>query len=372
MKFPTLYKRTSTGAIQFWQIESDEYDGIGMINTLYGQLGTDSPQTTADYIEKGKNVGKKNETSPGQQAEAEAKAKWIKQTKKGYVDSIEKAETGELDEVIEGGIEPMLAYTFEKHGKKIKYPCYVQGKYDGTRLIAIVNEGIVTLWSRTRKPVKSLPHLVKEIESLSLPDGTVLDGEAYNSKFHDNFEHIIHLVRQDEPDAECTDVEYHVYDLASEGTFASRYKTLERYIKNTQYLKLVPTYLVESEDQVVDYYNKFKDEGLEGAMLRNANGLYVNKRSYDLVKVKEMQDAEFEITGIEEGRGKLAGHVGAFICKIGDQEFKAKMSGNTNNLKKYFEDHSLWTGKQLTVKYQDLTSYGIPRFPVGLRIRETE
>lgn len=370
MKLPIIYKKTSAGAIQFWEIETGEYDGIAWFKTTYGQLGTDSPQTTTDYIENGKNIGKKNETTAFQQAEAEAQAKHEKQLKKGYVTSIEAAHAGETDKLIEGGIVPMLAHTFEKQGKKIKYPCYVQGKYDGIRLIAMVNKGNVTLWSRTRKPINSLPHLVKEIESLDLPDGTILDGEAYNQAFHANFEHIVHLVRQDEPDEKCTDVEYHVYDLVSKETFAERHKTLQSFLKKTHYLKLVPTYLVENEDQVSEFYDRFRSEKLEGAMLRNADGLYVNKRSSDLIKVKEMQDAEFEIVGIEEGRGKLAGHVGSFICKTksGDT-FMAKMSGETNRLRDYFENLELWEGKRLTVQYQGLTSYGIPRFPVGIRIR---
>jgi ATP-dependent DNA ligase len=138
-------------------------------------------------------------------------------------------------------------------------------------------------------------------------------------------------------------------------------------------LKLVETYAVADEDTVAEFYTKFKTLKYEGAILRNVEGLYANKRSADLIKVKEMQDSEFKILGIEEGRGKLANHVGSFIClATNGQEFKAKMSGNTEKLKEYFEDHKLWTGKRLTVQFQDLTSYGIPRFPVGLRIREEE
>lgn len=82
---------------------------------------------------------------------------------------------------------------------------------------------------------------------------------------------------------------------------------------------------------------------------------------------------EFDIIGIEEGRGKLSGHVGAFVCMTDEgQEFKAKMSGSTEKLKEYFENHDLWKKKQLTVQFQDLTAYGLPRFPVGLRIKEME
>ena len=54
--FPTLYKKTSTGAIQFWKMEvSEVYTDItatpvGELRTIYGQDGTASPQETRDII----------------------------------------------------------------------------------------------------------------------------------------------------------------------------------------------------------------------------------------------------------------------------------------------------------------------------------
>ena len=40
--------------------------------------------TAKPTICKGKNIGRSNETSPEQQAEAEAQAKWDKKRKDGY------------------------------------------------------------------------------------------------------------------------------------------------------------------------------------------------------------------------------------------------------------------------------------------------
>jgi ATP-dependent DNA ligase len=268
----------------------------------------------------------------------------------------------------------MLAHKFSEQAHKIKYPAYIQPKLDGIRCIAILKDRKCTLWSRTRKPIKSCPHIIAEIERIFMAD-IVLDGELYNHDFKKNFEHIVHLVRQEEPDAQCTDVQYHIYDMVNEKPFQNRNNHLfkcfnigdpNRFI----YLKLVLTGSTDA-DNIMTHFEKFKKMGYEGAMLRNAESMYLNKRSYDLQKVKEMQDEEFEITGIEEGRGKLAGHVGAFVCKTKDgQEFRAKPAGATEQLRKYFLDHSLWQGRELVVQFQDLTSYGLPRFPVGLRLKE--
>ena len=233
MKFPRLFKKTNTGAIQFWDIEvfQELMNGkalpgsAGMIRTTYGQFGTDSPQTTTDFITEGKNIGKINETTPHEQAIAEAKAKHEKQKKKGYVESLEAAQAGETDDLIEGGVVPMLAFTFEKQGHKIRYPAYTQPKLDGIRCIAILKDGKCTLWSRTRKPITSCPHIIKEIEENFVFD-MIFDGELYNHAFRENFEHIVHLVRQEEPDPQCTDVQYHIYDLVNKDQFKVRTETI--------------------------------------------------------------------------------------------------------------------------------------------------
>lgn len=376
-EYPTLYKKTSTGAIQQWKIsvlDQRGSDTAAVIFTEHGQVDG-KIQTTSDIITEGKNIGKKNETAPKQQAESEAQSKWEKQKKKGYVESIEDAQNDKTDDLIEGGVVPMLAQSFNKHGHKIKFPCYVQPKLDGLRCIAVIEDGAVTLWSRTRKPIDSCPHIVQELEAIFEGQNLILDGELYNHDYKANFEKIVSLVRQEEPDPEHYLVQYHIYDMVADSPFRDRYSTLRNWLEwqdQSSSLRLVETGVVQSEDGVMGFFDGFKGLGYEGAMLRNMDSKYVNKRSYDLQKVKEFDDAEFDIIGIDEGRGKLAGHVGAFRCRTeGGKEFLAKMSGETIRLRDYFLNHSLWAGKRLTVQYQGLTGKeGVPRFPVGLRIRE--
>lgn len=426
MKLPTLYKKTSTGAIQFWEIEDvPQHTSCGdasIIVTRYGQLGTDSPQTTQDLIGEGKNVGKKNATTAVQQAALEAQAKWEKQKKKGYVDSLEGAQADELDDLIEGGIVPMLAHSYvdviydmrpgheldppqyirTKESKKIKFPALMQPKLDGIRCTANLKNGKCTLWTRTRKPITSMPHINRAIEngfpSLLANVELVLDGELYNHSLKKsatvqeveieegtisrsasdvNFEKIVSLVRQEEPGEGHEVIQYHVYDIPNDKVFSQR-ATAIRYIKSNWFpngeLQKVDTVQVNSDEEAMAMFEQWRKEGYEGAMIRNMDSKYVNKRSYDLQKLKEFNDAEFEIIGIEEGRGKLTGHVGSFVCRTGDgKEFLAKMSGDTDLLKDYFEDHSLWKGKQLTVRYQGLTgANGVPRFPIGIAFRDYE
>ena len=375
--FPRLFKKTSTGAIQQWDIsvtESTQHSSAVDILIIYGQVDG-KMQETVDTIYNGKNIGKANETTPMEQAIAEAQAKHEKQLKKGYVFTIESAQNDELDEIIEGGVVPMLAKKFADQASKIKYDALCQPKLDGIRCIAIVKNGVATMWSRTRKPITSCPHIIQELEAAFENQDIVLDGELFNLELKSDFEKIVSLVRKEEPGEGHEIIQYHVYDTVNQDNFEDRYAKLKDIFDSFEFysLKLVTTEIVKDEDSIMDLFDKYVAQGYEGAMVRNAKSKYVNKRSSDLLKVKEFEDDEFDIIDIQEGRGKLAGHAGAFVCiNKNGVEFKAKAKGATEKLREYFENHALWKNKKLTVKYQGLTTYGIPRFPVGVAVRDYE
>ena len=380
-RFPRLFKKTSNGAIQYWDIfvEAKYADGgavVGDIVVIHGQVGTTKPERTSDTVKVGKNPGKANETSALEQALKEGVSKWEKQKKKGYVETENDARQQNVDsDFVVGGILPMLAQSFSKHAAKIKWPCYVQPKFDGIRCIAIVKNGKASLWSRTRKPITSVPHIIAELETNFADTNVTLDGELYNHEYKSNFEEIVSLVRQVTPKAGYEKVQYHVYDMVSDSSFADRNSELTTLFCTSDFkaIKSVATSMANDETEVTDMFTDLRAQGYEGVMLRNGATKYeLGKRSYGLQKVKEFEDAEFVITGIEEGRGRLQGHVGAFICESKDgQSFKAKMSGSIDNLAKLFQDPPI--GQLLTVQFQGLTGKnGVPRFPVGLRIRNEE
>jgi DNA ligase-1 len=394
-KHPTLFKKASGGALQEWTISTEG----NVIVTRWGQRGG-AIQETRDEVKKGKNAGKKNETTPVQQAEAEALAKWEKQLKKGYVKTVKEAEAGTVDEIIEGGIAPMLAHRFDEHGHKIEFPAFAQPKFDGHRCIAVVKDGKASLWSRTRKPITGLPHINKAVEAVAKASkirDLVLDGELYNHAYHKNFEELSSFIRNPEPKEGFEVVQYHIYDMPDALSQRERLAQLKAVIVDGEGsgplrehlsegpLKAVETIEVADEDDMMAAFDRFLDQGYEGLMIRNFAGGYVNKRSYDLQKVKEFMDAEFKIVGVEEGRGKLAGKA-IFICETEAKaypngkntftppagvRFNVKMKGKLADLKKYIDDPSLAIGRLLNVQYQGFTNKKfVPRFPVGVRFHE--
>lgn len=373
--FDTLYKKASTGKIVEWRIAVDERSDVATVVTRWGEQGG-KIQETSDAVRVGKNIGKANETTAWEQAVKEAHSKWEKQLKKGYVRSLEYIEADKVDELIEGGIAPMLAHKYSEHGHKIKWPALVQPKLDGHRCIAVVKEGSCSLWSRTRKRIKSMPHIERAVLKLANEltlGNAILDGELYTHEGSQAFQRLTSLIRADEPRPGHEQIEYWLYDLphlAKDGkTEEERQLALDAF-SNIGPLRRVQTLLAQDEEDMLEQFDAFRANGFEGLMVRNLTGLYVNKRSYDLQKVKEFDDGEFPIVDLEEGRGKLAGHA-IFVCETkSGGRFSVKLKGDQEQLRTYWQKPELVIGKQVTVRYQGLTDDGLPRFGVGLRLRE--
>ena len=367
MKLPTLYKKTTTGAQQEWSVWTEG----NVICTRWGQ--TDGKmQEGRDVITTGKNLGRSNETTPEGQAEFEAKALWEKKKKKrGYHEDANAAMEGKDNDLIEGGIFPMLAHRFDKHGHKIKWPAFSQPKLDGHRCIAVVRNGKASLWTRTRKPIPCLPHITQFLEG-TIDGNAVFDGELYNHELKDHFEELTsHVRQQKEPKEGHEIVQLHVYDFPHDAGFKDRNETLQDFFdsinRKISPVKQVDTVAVGDEVDLMHTFESFLERGYEGAMVRNAEGGYTNARSYDLMKVKEFDDGEFVVVGVEEGRGKLAGHAIFVLQTEGGTNFNAKMAGELKELKRFLANPELAIGRFVTVQYQGLTgAKKVPRFPVVL------
>jgi DNA ligase-1 len=378
LNLPTLYKQTSTGKIQEWTIgiqNLSQVPAAALIVTEYG-LKDGKKQKAIEKITQGKNLGKANETTPFEQADLEAKSQWEQKLKKGYVQTLEDAQAGKKDAIIQGGIAPMLAHSYDKQGHKIKYPAFVQPKLDGHRCIAVIQDGKCELWSRTQKKITGVPHIARQLEQMFPNETIILDGELYNHDYREKFEELTSFIRSATPKPGHEVVQYWIYDVATDGTFADRTKRLRdefNYMAaeaKANQIIIIQTDEVANEEEMIEIFGVYMSYGFEGLMTRNKAGRYKNGRSYDLQKVKTFQDAEYPVVAVEEGKGKMAGKA-MFVCDAGNgKTFRVKMVGALDDLKTYFDNPEPWIGKQLTVKFQKYSAEGMPIFPVGMRFRE--
>ncbi len=358
--FPTLYKINSRGKKQYWRIDTTFHSYI----ICYGQYGG-AEQSTEVQVKSGKNIGKANETTIDEQVLKEAEALWNKQKDKGY------GETASVKSK-ESFIRPMLAQGYDKYPDKIKFPCYAQPKLDGVRALAVDGQII----SRKGKEFTSCPHIIEEINRFKLSiDGLVLDGELYNHT--DNFQDLISFIRREDASLETQAVEYHVYDCFypnNKASFTFRNTLLQKLFSrhNFKYVKLVETRQVKNNVEVDEFHDDMVEAEYEGAMLRNADAPYLmDKRSYDLLKVKSFQTDEFEIVGAEQNKGRQSNQC-TLVCITKDgARFGVKPAGNEKIREEYWTKRKQNIGKMLTVKYFEMTDSNppVPRFPIGIAIR---
>jgi ATP-dependent DNA ligase len=370
--FPRLYKKSSLGNMMFWEV----YVLINVIHIEYGQVGgkTQKTQTLVRHGHK--------ETNPKERCIKKAESLYTHKIKEGYKLSPNDAQLDD-DELL----KPMLAHVIQEHLSSVTFPCAVEPKLDGKRNIAVIENGKCRMYSRTGKPTDCLPHIEKDLLRIFGQDYIVLDGELYNHELKHDFEKIISMSNRKEvhPDAE-KQIHYFVYDVIDPDKF---------YLERVAYAKMAiegalkPSSIFFLNYEIVNNYKDLMEKfrqyvhvlGYEGAMYRDLNSPYIHHRTDKLLKIKEFKDAEYLIVGVYEGIGKKAGMAGSLICenekglsfrvpckKLPDESSK----DFTKRLKDYLNNFDSIKGKMLTVQFQNLTENGIPRFPVGVRIRGGE
>lgn len=362
MSFPTLYSSDKSGKVRYWNVSVNTIDGVVHIVRKYGQQdGKETETSTA--ITKGKNIGRSNETTPLQQATLEAKSLWKKQVESGYVENV--------DQVEKLNILPMLANKWEEKSKYIKEPFFVQPKLDGVRMLVGKHNGKFVMMSRTGKPVK-MPHVEDELAPL-LEEGDFVDGENYTNER--SFEQITGMCRTQDVHSDLEVVKFHIFDYFNlsypNEPFSSRLSKLQKFSK-LKHCILVKTEWLDSRKKVQSKHDEYASQGYEGIMIRDAEGLYkLAERSNTLLKFKAFQTEEYKIVGAEEGKGRDAGTV-IWICSSDAGEFSVRPKGTVHERTMWLKHQHKYIGKPLTVQFQNLTNGGIPRFPVGLAIRDYE
>lgn len=373
--FPTLHGEATSGKTKVWSIQVLSENGNGIIKTIRGYLNG-KMQETDKIVTSGKNIGKKNETTPVEQAISEARAMWVKMKESGYAEASDNPPSDTVTTTRGKGITtdaplPMLAHDYHKRGKSMPFPCYSQRKLDGVRCVAMPGKG---LFSRLRKEFPHMEHIKEEINRL--PSSLILDGELYTNSI--GFQEIVGMVKRETlkaGDAEkqrC--IQYHVYDMISDKPYEQRLKDLHALFRSYsfQHIVLVQTNVCVSEEDMKKQHAQYVADGYEGIMLRAPQGIYKNSRSVDLLKYKEFFDDEYEVIDFKEGDGLELGCV-IWLCRTSEgATFYCRPRGTHEERAELFQNGASYVGQKLTVRFQEKTDDGLPRFPVGIAFRNYE
>ena len=447
---PSLYSIDSKGKERVWKCKIIE-------NVVYREHGLVSGKKVESKREfKGKSIGKKNETTPEEQAWAEANKEWVKHIDKDYHPAKDDKEGLKLYEKVKkaklesGGhnintgaaigareskkitrrkgdscivdtnedvLIPMKAQVWELEDEKdprsvkdkvLKYfyktegkgknmtlkssDFYCQPKLDGWRAIVRITDGKVLITSNSGKQYpwfKSLRDIFNQIDmnKINILDG--LDGELYALELMDEnkipmpddkrFSTICSIcgLARTEPHELEDQIQFHVFDLVDKsGKFSQteRFRLLDNFFeavpeKLKKRIIKVPIHTVCDVKDVSEYHDKYAGEGYEGVVLRSFNNFYkVGKRSNDMRKYKNFIDEEYQIVDCKLDDGVSNEHF-VWRLKSGDTVFSAKPKGTREEKKEWYKNRNKYIGRWLTVKFQEYSEDGIPRFPIAKEFR---
>lgn len=190
-------------------------------------------------------------------------------------------------------------------------------KWDGFRLIAVVKNKKVTLYSRNGIDVTKKYAVIAEAFKGS--KDAVYDGElvALDDKGRSRFQLLQRALEHKAP------LEYVVFDLLFAGTRDLRkLPLLERKTILTEYLpkKAKLVYSTHVAGKGVALFNKAKRQGLEGVIAKDANGRYHSgRRTRDWLKFKAVMEQEVVIVGYTEPRASRK-YFGALVLAVRDKK----------------------------------------------------
>ena len=281
--------------------------------------------------------------------------------KTGYEKALKRAQTMWNNEHTKcNQVLPMLANKWDDRKKYISEPFYVQPKLDGVRLLVSKDGGI----SRTGKIIPGT-----EVLGKGLGPGQYVDGEAYDPNL--TFEDLTSTFKTDPLKLKFYVFDF--FDLKKLGmTFEQRWEYVKDSIYNPHY-EYVDTFSVKKHKDMEGYHKMFIQQGYEGSMISDRFSVYeVGQRSNYLLKYKDFQTEEYEITGAKTGHGRDADAV-VWVCKTENgNQFTVRPEGTIVQREEHYKNYKKYIGKMLTVRFQNLTALGVPRFPVGVTIRDYE
>jgi len=275
-------------------------------------------------------------------------------------------------------------------GKDLRYPCLCSPKLDGVR--ALVVDSVVLSRSLEPIPNKHVQELFGHAKFNGL-DGELIVGDVTDKKVFQVSQSGV-MSHDGKPE-----VTFFVFDdFTHDTTFKRRLARSKNRAVALDHVHAVPHVTVRDYDQLIAMENTVVENGYEGLMIRDPDGMYKHGRSTLnqgwLLKLKRFEDSEAKILevvelmrntneakinalGYTERSSKRSGKKGAEMLgsiKVFDTKTGVEFSigtGFTEGLRK-----KLWSlretlpGQLVKYRYQASGMKDKPRFPSFLGFRD--
>lgn len=423
---PTLFTKAKTGKIRIWtgficvpkNVESFREDLLPLSSdfdetranrketavtyTTYQTEGGKLTYSKPTIVTDGKNIGKKNETTPFLQALQKLLTDFTKKVKKGAKISAEDLNEKTFDQLVAKGqhrVNVMLLQDVNKnHWNKVKYPCFIQPKLDGVHMVSVLPNGktggVIDLYLRGITKKIGQHHIREALQPILSQNkwhGFYVTGEMFTPGL--NRQTITSAVMSEDSTEKINFNVFDIFNIDKPLPFNERYKLAVELVREVQspYVKIVKAKLVHSREEIDKAFEDYIKKGYEGAVLRSYAGLYEfglsrEIRSFNAMKLKKRDDFEFEICGFKQGIGKNKGLI-IFIAKTSQKfidsflqskneeekicsikEFAVSPSWTEEERKKKYLIGDTFIGRMATISFDSISDECIPVQPVLIMI----
>ena len=193
-----------------------------------------------------------------------------------------------------------------------------------------------------------------------------LDGELWMDR--KAFQKTISIVRRQDRSEHWRQIRFLIFDSpALQTPFEERISSLQtQFATPHPFARLLDHARCESTEHLQNELSRIESLGGEGLMARQPGSKYEIGRSTTLLKIKTFLDAEATVIGLQDGKGKHKGRMGAIVVQLPDgTEFSIGTGFSDAD-----RENPPEVGAMVTFRYQELTDAGVPRFPSFVRIAE--
>jgi DNA ligase 1 len=291
-------------------------------------------------------------------------------------------------------IEPMLAQLTNPSKVQLEGSWIIEPKYDGERIIAVLKENNISLWTRRNIQASyKFPEIVEALKSRIDGKEWIFDGEMtvsggfrqlLNRNIEDKFK--ISLLSRKIP------ATYNIFDIMqlenedlTEKPLIERKSIIMKVVHPDERIEIVPFHEVDKPDKQFKEYLK---QGFEGAVIKETYSKYEpGKRSDRWLKIKKGDTVDVHVIGatrstgsmpfgalLMEKDGKYFGKVGTGFSDQDRTEILKLLKENQGNLNikipHDIESEILITSNPLLaeIRIQEMIKNS-PRAPVWVRFR---
>ena len=291
-----------------------------------------------------------------------------------------------------------LAHDSANHEKKMVGPKQIEIKLDGVRVLTVIKDGKVEMFSRNGKQFHNFGHIIAEIEAVlkdkPAPYDLVLDGEVMSANFQDLMKQV-----HRKSGGVAKDSVLHLFDMIPldkflEGKYEVEQSKRSQYVwhwveankdalEHVQALDWEDVDLSspEGQDRFVELNKAAVDGGYEGVMIKDQQAVYECKRSHAWLKAKPFIEVTLKVVSVEEGTGRNEGRLGAIIVEGEDDGYNYHLncgSGFTDSQRdQFWTDRANLIGSLVEIRAdartqsQDSDTYSL-RFPRFKTFRSDE